>query len=79
MIVIPMTVEEIRETYFYDALQTDEQLPMIHRAGLLLAPFDDSYEDLFLALHGWELRAPPVEPNAVVLHRSVGRRGAHLP
>jgi hypothetical protein len=52
MIVISVTVEEIRETYFYDALPTDE-LPMIHRAGLLLAPFDDSYEDLFFALHGW--------------------------
>jgi hypothetical protein len=52
--MIPMTVDEIRETYFYDALPTDE-FPTINRAEFLLAPFDDSSETLDPAFLGWSL------------------------
>lgn len=51
MTIIEMTVDEIRETYFYDA-EPISDLPKINRTALLAA-FDDSPNEFYFALHGW--------------------------
>ena len=54
MQIITITVDEIRETYFYDVPEnvTDE-FPTVNRASLLMAAFDGRTEDLAEDLWGW--------------------------
>lgn len=54
MQIITNTVDEIRETYFYDVPEnvTDE-FPTVNRTCLLMAAFDGRTEDLAEDLWGW--------------------------
>ena len=54
MQIFTVTVDELRDTYFYDVPEnvTDE-FPTVHRASLLMAAFDGRTEDLAEDLWGW--------------------------
>jgi hypothetical protein len=76
MQIITNTVDEIRETYFYDVLEnvTDE-FPTVNRTCLLIAAFDGRTEDLAEDLWGWTFE--PVS-NDQILWYSSERRAAFL-
>jgi hypothetical protein len=53
MTIITMRVEEIRESYFYDATEDHESFPTVHRASLLNEEFEGTAADLENDLLGW--------------------------
>ena len=74
MQITTISLDEIRETYFYDVLEnvTDE-FPTVNRACLLMAAFDGRTEDLAEDLWGLDPRPHQQLPDPLVLQRATGR------
>lgn len=53
MNIITMHVEEIRESYFYDATEDHDSFPTVIRTSLLSEPFEGTAADLQNDLLGW--------------------------
>ncbi len=75
MNIITMTIDEIRETYFYDVPENvPDEFPTVTRTSLLMAAFDGHTEDLAEGLWGWTF-----EPGRYkTLWHSSERRAAFL-
>jgi hypothetical protein len=56
MTIITAGVEQIRETYFDEASEDYESFPTVNRAGLLLAEFEGTIEELENELLGWHFK-----------------------
>jgi hypothetical protein len=71
-----ITIDEIRETYFYDVPENvPDEFPTVNRVSLLMAAFDGRTEDLEEDLWGWSFE--PVSSNQILWHSS-DRRAAFL-
>jgi len=56
MIIITAGVEQIRETYFDDVPEDSESFTSVNRAGLLLAEYEGTTDELENELLGWHFR-----------------------
>ena len=57
MIIITMGVEEIRNSYFYDAPEDSGSFPTVNRASLLTEKFEGTPADLENDLLGWNFHS----------------------
>ena len=56
MTIITTGIEYLRETYFDEASEDHESFPTVNRAGLLLAEFEGTSEELENELLGWNFK-----------------------
>ena len=76
MQITTISLDEIRETYFYDVPENvSDEFPTVNRTCLLMAAFDGRTEDLAEDLWGWTLE--PLS-NDQILWYSSARRAAFL-